>query len=181
MVKSFIFNKKFFQLAGLIIIFCFLVLMQTALFGHLTVYDTRLNLIFIAVFLLSFFASTTDEVEKKTNDLAISAGVIGGFLLDIFSSLPFGTFTITFLLLAFLIKKSHVFFHRSNKAAFLIAFLLSFLFYKICFAILAMLLVLVFEGRFGFVWPIKLTALIEFLYNFIIAGLVFLFLRPKKR
>lgn len=178
--KSFIFNKKFFQYAALVIIFCFLVLMQTTLCGRLAVYNTRLNFIFIAVFLLSFFASTDDEVEKKTNTFAIPAGVIGGFLLDIFSSLPFGTFTLTFLFLAFLVKKSHVFFHRSNKAAFVIAFLLSFLFYKICFAILAMLLVLVFEARFFFIWPIKLLALIELLYNFVIAGLVFLLFRLKK-
>ena len=177
--KSFIFNKKFFQYGALVIILCFLVLMQTALFGHLAVYSTQLNLIFIAVFLLSFFESPTDEAEKKSKGFAVPAGVIGGFLLDIFSSLPFGTFTFTFLLLSFLVKKSHVFFHKSNKLAFLIAFLFSFLFYKICFAILAMLLVLVFEGRLSFIWPIKLLALIELLYNFVIAGLIFLFFRLK--
>jgi len=179
MNRSPIFNKKFFQYAALVIIFCFLVLMQTSLFGHLAVYNTQLNLVFIAVFLLGFFTSRDEEPGEKSNDFAISAGVIGGFLLDVFSSLPFGTFTITFLLLAFLIKRSNVFFHKSNKLAFVIAFLLSFLFYKICFAILAVILVLVFEGQFNFIWPIKLTALIEFLYNFIIAGIVFLFFRLR--
>jgi len=180
MNKSPIFNKKFFQYAALVIILGFLVLLQTSLLGHLAVYNTQLNLVFIAVFLLSFFASKDEEPGEEKNSFAISAGVIGGFLLDVFSSLPFGTFTITFLLLAFLVKRSNVFFHKSNKVAFVIAFLLSFLFYKICFAILAMLLILIFEGQFNFIWPIKLVALIELLYNFIIAGLVFLFFRLKR-
>lgn len=180
MNKSPIFNKKFFQYAALVIIFCFLALMQTALFGRLAIYGTQLNLIFIAVFLLGFFTSRDEEPGEKSNSFAISAGAVGGFLLDVFSSLPFGAFTITFLILALLIKKSHALFHKSNIAAFIIAFLLSFLFYKICFAILAMLLVLVFTGSFSFIWPIKPASLIELLYNFIIAGLVFLFFRLKQ-
>lgn len=178
--RGFIFNKKFFQYAILVIIFSFLVLLQTSLLGHFAIYSTRLNLIFIAVFLFSFFESPTDRVEKNLGGLAMPAGAVGGFLLDIFSSLPFGTFTFTFLLLAFLIKKSNALFHKSNKIVFLISFLFSFIFYKFSFAILAMLLVLLFQGQFFFIWPIKLVAIIEFLYNFVIVGAIFLFYHLKK-
>jgi len=178
--RDFLFNKKFFQYTALFIIFCFLVLIQTTFFGRFAVQNAKLNLIFIAVFLLSFFSSTTEESGEKSNNFAVSAGFIGGFLLDIFSSLPFGVFTFTFLLLAFLIRKSHVFFHKSSKVAFMIAFLLSFLFYKVCFTAFATLLVLVFEGKLFFAWPIKLTTFIEILYNFVIAGLMFLLFRLKK-
>lgn len=179
--KKFIISGRFLQYLALIIGFSVLVLIQTSVLGHFSIYGTKLNLIFIAVFLLSFFESPNNELGKVSVGIAVPAGVIGGFLLDIFSSLPFGTFTITFLILAVLIKRFNVFLHKSNKAAFLIAFFLAFVFYKICFAILAMVLALVFQGQFFFIWPIKLTALIELVYNFMITGLIYSFYILRKR
>lgn len=180
MNKHFRLQTRVSQYTVLVIGFCFLSLLQVAFLPHLGLGNTQANLIFIAVFLLNFLALPASQADKKGTVLGLWAGVAGGLLLDFFSTSPFGVFAFTLLALSFLIQKSQVLFHRTNFLSFGIVFLLSFLFYKLCLSILAMLLLLLLERRFVFYLPFQLSLGVEFLYNFLITGFVFLVFKLKK-
>ncbi len=84
------------QIVLLILIFYFLTLLQSSFLVHFTLFWGMLNFIFIAVILLNIF---TSDIK-----LGISAAVIAGFFLDIFSENFFGFWFLILLTLSCFIK-----------------------------------------------------------------------------
>ena len=103
----------------LILVFWISVLLQQSFFCHFTVAGTSLNLVLMVVVILNFFR------EEK-----VFTGFLAGAILDIFSSLPFGTFFLTLGVLSFLIKKLARLFQKSSIFSLLIIFAFSLFFYK---------------------------------------------------
>ncbi|NQU82964.1 MAG: hypothetical protein HQ539_03370 [Parcubacteria group bacterium] len=188
MIKAPQLNSKFFQYILLAFVFYLLAALESSFFIHFSIYSAELNLVFISVFLLSFFTQSSGSSNVVSNIWAgspmvsstvLRAGIIGGLLLDLISIAPFGAFTITFLLVVLLIRKIQSFFDKSNISCFLIVFLISFLFFKICFSVLVMLLLLIFEQRFFFNSPFNWVLFIEILYNLFVVLLIFCIAKLK--
>lgn len=85
----------------LVLLFCFLFLIQTSFLTHFTFLGVSPNLVLILVCLLAFFSLTKKESNKY---VGIYLTVIAGFLLDIFSKSFFGTSIAALLVIYFLIK-----------------------------------------------------------------------------
>lgn len=175
MSKIFWLNTRFFQYSLLFLVFYFFALLQLSFLPHLSIYNVQFDFIFIAVFLLNFFGpSSISNIQKPGDNMGLWAGVVGGLLLDVFSSLPFGIFTFSFLGVGLLIRKTQLLFRKSNIVSFLVVFLLSFLFYKISVTVLTALFVLFFVRKFFFVFPFRSLFFYEFLFNLILTVLGFL-------
>lgn len=66
------------KIVFLLIIFYFLILLQTSFLVHFSFWGIVPNLVFIALIFINLF-------EKPEKKLGIIAGLLGGFYLDIFS------------------------------------------------------------------------------------------------
>ncbi len=80
-----------------IIVFYFLVLIQTSFLVHFTVFDAVPNLVLISVIIWNF-------LEKRKNYFGVINGLIGGFFLDIFSGRFIGFYILILAGLAIFIK-----------------------------------------------------------------------------
>jgi len=136
-------------------------------------------LILIGVFILNF-------IERKNSKIGKISALLGGFFLDLASSTFFGTFTFTLLILSFLIKKLRKIFQESNILPFFLVFLFSFFFYKFSVWFFENIFYLIFQKNFKFWVNLNITFfLLEFLWNFLLLGVVFFFVKkyasfPKK-
>jgi len=117
-------------LKGLIIFLTFLVLffIQEGIFSRFTLFGFGLNIYLLFLFLILFFSQ-----EEKT---AFSFSILGGLILDFFSLLPFGIFSLTLFLSYLFFKKISLFFKKTNTLNFLALLILFFLFYNIIFRLL---------------------------------------------
>jgi len=173
-------NTKILKIIPVIIIFFFLAILQSSFFIHFSIYNAKLNLIFIAIFFFAFLSKNSTLTSINKNRIVLWVGVIGGLFLDVISMYQFGVFTLTLLLTAFLVEKTATSFSKYNTVSFCSVFLFAFLFFKICFSIFVMVLTLIFTKEFLFVNPFNLVLLIELLYNLIIAVLLFFLIKLKK-
>ncbi|RLC38097.1 MAG: rod shape-determining protein MreD [Candidatus Nealsonbacteria bacterium] len=136
-------------------------------------------MILIGVFILNF-------IERKNSKIGKISALLGGFFLDLASSTFFGTFTFTLLILSFLIKKLRKIFQESNILPFFLVFLFSFFFYKFSVWFFENIFYLIFQKNFKFWVNLNITFfLLEFLWNFLLLGVVFFFVKkyasfPKK-
>ena len=80
-----------------IIVFYFLVLIQTSFLVHFTVFDAVPNIVLILVVVWNI-------LEKRKNYLGIINALIGGFFLDIFSNRFIGFYVLILVGLAIFIK-----------------------------------------------------------------------------
>jgi len=80
-----------------IIVFYFLVLIQTSFLVHFTIFDVIPNIILILIILWNLF-------EKRKDYFGVVNGFIGGFFLDIFSNHFVGFYILIFVGLAIFIK-----------------------------------------------------------------------------
>lgn len=80
-----------------IILFYFLVLLQTSFLVHLNIKGIIPNFIIILVILWNLF-------EKKGGSLGMYNALIGGFFLDVFSNRPIGFYILILVILAIFIK-----------------------------------------------------------------------------
>ncbi|MEA3296067.1 MAG: hypothetical protein U9Q27_02950 [Patescibacteria group bacterium] len=85
------------KILGLFIFFWFLTLVEASFLIHFSVFDIIPNLIFLSVIAINIF-------EKTQNKTGIFAGFIGGFFLDIWSSLFFGAQILILTSMSILIK-----------------------------------------------------------------------------
>jgi len=180
MNRSLNLNTKFFKIIPFVILLSFLAILQSSFFIHFSIYNAKLNLIFIAIFLFSFFSKNSELTNVNKNSLVLWVGIIGGLSLDTISAYPFGVFTLTFLLLAVLIEKAATSFSKYNIISFSLAFFVAFLFFKICVSIFVMLLTLIFERQFLIINPFRLLLIIEILYNLFVAGIFFIIILKSK-
>jgi rod shape-determining protein MreD len=158
----------------LVSLFWFLAIFQESFLSHFEIFGARLNLILVTVFLLSFIdQKPSPQVDEE---IGIPAGFLGGFFLDLTASSPLGIFTLTLGILSFLIKKLGNFFQKSNILSFFLIFLLSFFFYKFASQLFQGIFNLFFQKDFNLPLSSDLNLLLlEFLYNFLLAGLIFIF------
>lgn len=180
MNKSLKLNTRFLKIVFIIIFFLFLAILQSSFFVHLSIYNAKLNIVFIIIFLFSFLNNNSEYVDTKKHNFALLSAVIGGMLLDIVSTYLFGVFTLTLLLIALLIKKVSISFSKYNTTSFLFTFLSSFLLFKIFFSIFTVVLTFIFAQEFLFVNPFNLVLIIELLYNTLIACVLFLLIKLKR-
>jgi len=163
----------------LIFLFWFLVVFQESFLSFFKIFGARWNLILIGVFILNF-------IERKNSKIGKISALLGGFFLDLASSTFFGPFTFTLLILSFLIKKLKKFFQESNILSFFLIFLFSFFFYKFSVWFFENIFYLFFQKNFKFWVNLNITLfLFEFLWNFLLLGVVFFFVKkyasfPKK-
>ncbi len=80
-----------------IIVFYFLVLIQTSFLVHFTIFDAVPNIVLILVVAWNL-------LEKRKNYLGIINALIGGFFLDIFSNRFIGFYVLILVGLAIFIK-----------------------------------------------------------------------------
>ena len=80
-----------------IIVFYFLVLIQTSFLVHFTIFDAVPNIVLILIIIWNF-------LEKRRNYLGITNALIGGFFLDVFSSHFIGFYVLILVGLAIFIK-----------------------------------------------------------------------------
>ena len=80
-----------------IIVFYFLVLIQTSFLVHFTLFGAVPNLVLILIIIWNF-------LEKRKNYFGVINGLIGGFFLDIFSNHFIGFYVLILVGLAILIK-----------------------------------------------------------------------------
>lgn len=81
----------------LILVFYFLILLQTGFAPHFRVFGLVPNLVLGAVVLLNLF-------EKQEEKFGLLAAVLGGFLMDIFSAHFFGFYAGSYLVIAVFLK-----------------------------------------------------------------------------
>ncbi len=149
------FLKHFLLIPFLLLLF----FLEASFLPHFKISGAGLNLVFIAVLFISFFA----EQKSRTG---ILAGLWGGLLLDFASPLPFGFFVLLLGLLAFFIQRANLLFYQTTVFSFLLVFFFSFFFYKLPFLFLS----------FG--WAVLFF---EFLYNLAAAFIIFLTFKLFKR
>lgn len=80
-----------------IIVFYFLVLIQTSFLVHFTIFDAVPNIVLILVIVWNI-------LEKRKNHLGVINALMGGFFLDIFSNRFIGFYILILVGLAILIK-----------------------------------------------------------------------------
>jgi len=80
-----------------IILFYFLVLIQTSFLVHFTIFDAVPNIVLILVL-------GWNLLEKRKNYLGVTNALIGGFFLDVFSSHFIGFYILILIGLAIFIK-----------------------------------------------------------------------------
>jgi rod shape-determining protein MreD len=139
-----------------IILFYILALVQTSFLIHFDIYGANLNLILIAIVLISFF-----EKAERRRGLVVAA--IGGFYLDLFSNLQIGVSILALVVLVFLIKKAVKVFKEENILYFVPIFVLTFVFYGLFSVLLTSGLRLSFPP----LWFNKLK-LLEIGYNLVV-------------
>lgn len=144
----------------LILILFFLALIQESFFYHFKILGVQPNLVLILIFILSFF-------EPAQKNFGIFAGFSGGAILDFYSSFPIWTLFLTLGILSFLVKKLSSFLQKSNILGVLAIFLFYFISYKIVCSF--------FGGGINFLFQKEF--LVEFLYNFLLVGFSFIFLK----
>mgnify|MGYP001421975408 CR=1 FL=1 len=127
----------------LIFFFLLLVLFQASFFYHFNLWGVTPNLVLIFLVLLNFF-------EKKSEKSGIFIAAFSGLLLDFFSGLSFGVYFLTFIFLAFLIKKILKSLGEENIVYFILVFLFSFFIYNLLPFLLNSLFSLSFIFHFNF-------------------------------
>lgn len=80
-----------------IIVFYFLVLVQSSFLVHFTVFDAVPNVVLILIIIWNF-------LEKRKNYFGVINALIGGFFLDIFSNRFIGFYVLILMGLAIFIK-----------------------------------------------------------------------------
>lgn len=80
-----------------IIVFYFLVLLQTSFLVHFTIFDAVPNVVLILVIIWNL-------LEKRRDYFGVINGLIGGFFLDIFSGRFIGFYVLILVGLAIFIK-----------------------------------------------------------------------------
>lgn len=156
----------------LILLFYFLVIFQESFLSHFTVLGATPNLILISVFLLIFLEKNSVYQNPK-----ILPGFLGGTILDLFSSIPFGIFTLNLTLSSFLTQKISRIFKESNILAFSILFLFYFSFYKVLLIFENFVSLILFKRSFGISFNFG-SFFSEFFLSFLLILLV-LFLTKK--
>lgn len=137
----------------LILFFYILALIQTSFLVHFNINGQVPNLILIALVLLIFF-------EKPEEKLSFFGAVVGGFFLDIFSSVFLGTSIIALLLMTFLFKKLVKIIKGLNILWLLIFISLSLVFYNLFSDLLSFFIfrdITSIQINLGKVFIIKLT------------------------
>ena len=126
------------------------------------------DLVFLMFFLFAFFHAN----EKKT---IYGLAVFVGFLFDArISSSFFGAFIITFILLAYFLKKLKLIVQETNFASLAISFIAAFLIFKFIPWLTASLFIsiqnkkIIFSGNFSF-YNLLLTFSLNILFIFIYA------------
>ncbi len=156
----------------LILLFCFLAIFQESFLSHFSLFGGTCNLILISVFLLIFFEKNSVSENPK-----ILSGFLGGTILDLFSSIPFGIFTLNLTLSSFLTQKISGVFKESNILGFSILFLIYFSFYKTLLIFENFVSLLLFKRSFGISFNLS-SFFSEFFLSFLLIILV-LFLTKK--
>lgn len=133
------------KLLILILFFYFLVIFQESFLGHLTLLGVSPNFILISVFLLTFFTKDSNSRNPK-----ILTGFFGGTILDFFSPILFGIFTLNLTLTSFLITEISKVFKKSNILGFSILFLIYFSFYKAFLIFENFISIFFLKKNFGF-------------------------------
>jgi len=116
--------KKYQIYIVLTLFFCFLLFLQESFLSKITIFGFSFNLYLILLFLLIFFCK---------GNLGFISAILAGIILDLFSFFPFGVFTLSFTVSAFLTEKISRVFQKSNIFVFFLLFGLFFAFYKILF------------------------------------------------
>lgn len=162
------YQKNFFLT---VIIFYFLILLQNSFLSHFTIKGVYPNLILIAVLLLNLF----EKSEKKYFGQA--SGFIGGFFLDIFSSLPLGIATFSLGFTAIILKRILQNFKNIDSLLVLFLLIFSVLLYEFLTLFLNFLYKIPTEGTSAF----NYTILIGIIYNSLLAFLGFLLFKFLKK
>lgn len=156
----------------LILLFYFLAIFQESFLSHFSLFGATSNLILISVFLLIFLEKNSVSQKPK-----ILSGFLGGTILDLFSSIPFGIFTLNLTLSSFLTQKISKFFKESNILGFSILFLIYFSFYKALLIFESFVSLFLFKKSFGISFNLS-SFFSEFFLSFLLILLV-LFLTKK--
>ena len=144
-------------------------LLQASFLPHFKIYGGELNLIFVIVFIVSFFQKAFQGARLP---VVIFVGFLAGLFLDFFSPAMFGFYAIAFALMALLIAKTALSFERVKFLSFLLVFVPFF----VCFHILSFV---VSRGA-GFLSLFDpLFFIFSFIFNFVIASFLYLVVRPK--
>lgn len=77
--------------------FVFIALLQVTIISQLSVEGVAINLVLISIIFFNIF--------KKLKKYGIWASLAGGLTLDLFSTLPFGVITLSFILITFFVQK----------------------------------------------------------------------------
>jgi len=154
-----------------IIFFLVLVLaifLQVSLFQKIGILGVIPNLPLVLVFLISFFSKD----YKKT----ILSAFFLGILFDIFSGMPFGIFTIIFVLLALVVSVliSTLVSHEKTSMFFVVVFLGTFLYYILAFVFINIFHLLgLTDLSLALGSKLFESAFFESLFNLILAVLLF--------
>lgn len=148
------------------ILFLFLALSQASFLPFFNIFGGQLNVIFILFFIIIFFA------KKNTLSFGnIFLSVVAGFFTDVYSTSLFGSYIVSFLIIAFFIKKS---LQNLKETAdkypfnyFILLFLVTFIFNELFVDLIFYLSYNLYPTNLGWIF------LIEIVYNLIFATVVF--------
>jgi len=156
---------KYFLLP--LLIFWLILLLEIGLFSRPSFFGHAPYLAFLFVFFFSFFVR-----QQETSPLFFSA--LAGGLVDVFSSFPFGVFTLSFFGLSLLVRRLSRLFDKKSALGFLLTFLGAFLFYRFFPFFAAKVFLLIFRQGINFhlnFHPVFFT--LSFLVNLILGVVVF--------
>ncbi len=150
----------------IIFIFFLIVIFQKSFLPSFQIKGVIPSFPLILVFLLNFFDK---EKEQFTLPLTIAMGVI----LDIFSTYPFGTFTISIILTVLFIKQLNRNFEKSNFLWLALSFLGFWFTFKIILSISIFFFELAFSQEYLFKFPFHWYLFtIGYFYNFFFLFLI---------
>ncbi len=163
------------RLVTLVCLIIFLVLLQSAFLNHLKITGIAPNFVLIAVILISL------EFNLRK---AFIAGIVAGLMLDIFSSMPFGIFTLAFILISLGLNfAKHYLFAHANFAVILAAVFLGTLFFDFFVFFLDKILFIFKLSSQTFASKYSLLYLMprEIIYNLAGVIIIFFFLKFIKK
>jgi rod shape-determining protein MreD len=163
------------RIVTLICLIIFIVLLQSAFLNRLKIAGIGPNFALIAVVLISL------AFDRKK---ALITGVVAGLMLDVFSSMPFGIFTLALILVSLSLNfAKHYLFTHANFAVVLAAVFLGTVFFDLFIFFLDKIS---FAFRFSNQMSTSNYNLLylmprELLYNLVAAAVIFLLWKLIRR
>jgi len=144
----------------LIILLLFLaILLQTTLLTHLSIFGVLPNLVLIIIILVSL----TNNWQKS-----LISALVGGLLLDLFSGLPLGTFSLSLVIISFIFNFAKFYlFTRINFLVILTAIITGTIFYELLVISLTKFMSLVSLSHIYLKYNLLYLMPVEIIYNLI--------------